>query len=88
MRKEDPIKYNLKLQTIEIIKRIFLSENTTFKSAIKKVYNIAKKKHINTGFKMLSFDSFYNSVYVFMYKLNVQNFVTIEKSTKYTNQNQ
>lgn len=69
MKKENPINYRLKLQSVKIIDTLYLKNDfTNYKSAVLHFYNLSRKKHQNTGFKMVEFPKFYNSLYVFRSK--------------------
>jgi len=66
MNKENPINYRLKLQSVKIIDTLYLQKDfTNYKSAVEYFYNQTRKKHQQTGFRMVEFQKFYTSIRVF-----------------------
>lgn len=74
MKKENPINYSLKLQSVKIIDALYFhSDLTSYKAAAQKFYNLSRQKHQKTGFKMVEFNKFYLSLRVFRSKNNIVN---------------
>jgi len=62
MKKENPVMYNLRLTSVEIIEKLYCTgEFVSYKEAARQFFNLAKKKHQKTGFDLHNFDKFYNN---------------------------
>lgn len=62
MRKENPVIYNLRVTTIQVIENLYCSGRfNTYKAACEYFFNIAKKKNQQTGFDLADFNRFYNN---------------------------
>lgn len=68
MKTEDPILYELKLKTVEIISQLATTHQVPFSTATELFYIIAKKKKLNCGFKVSTCRNFYHSVKNFQLK--------------------
>ncbi len=58
----DNEKKNLRITSIEVIILLKEKNNYNYNTAIKIFYNICRRKHQKTGFKIKNYKSFYNMV--------------------------
>lgn len=62
MKKENPITYNLKIATIQIIEELYCSGKfNSYRAACFKYFTKIRKNNVNSGFPQKNFPSFYNN---------------------------